>query len=132
MAEEITGKAGDAGHNVGPNARPKTAAQAPAKESKAKEGVKESKDGKGSKETKERILTVNLRTVVAKKPSWRRSIHSARMLKEILKRQTKADDVKIGRSLNEKLWKRGIEKPPGKVRIKITSEDGTVRAELME
>ena len=38
-------------------------------------------------------------------------------------RHTKAQEVIIGQDVNEKIWERGIEKPPSKLRIKVTLEE---------
>ena len=133
MAEEMAGKtAGKMSESEkGAGAESKTLSKVPTK-APTKASPEAPKESKGKEGIKERILTVNLRGIITKKPSWRRSMDSARMLKEVLKKQTKAHDVKISKSLNEKLWGRGMGKPPNRIRVKIISEDDSVRAELME
>jgi large subunit ribosomal protein L31e len=43
----------------------------------------------------------------------------------------KSEDVKIDQGINEKVWSRGAEKPPSKIRIRaMKMEDGQVQAEL--
>jgi large subunit ribosomal protein L31e len=43
----------------------------------------------------------------------------------------KTDDVKIDRSINERVWSRGSEKPPSKIRVRaMKMDDGQVQAEL--
>jgi large subunit ribosomal protein L31e len=43
----------------------------------------------------------------------------------------KSDEVKLDRSINEKVWERGSQKPPTKIRIRaMKMEDGQVQAEL--
>jgi len=45
----------------------------------------------------------------------------------------KSDDVKLDQTINEKVWERGSEKPPRKIRIRAMKfEDGQVQAELAE
>jgi len=86
-----------------------------------------------AEEKKERIITVNLRKGVLKKPDWNRSKVLARIFRNLVKRQTKVEYVKISKDLNEKIWERGIRKPFNKLRVKIVQiDDKTVRAELVE
>jgi large subunit ribosomal protein L31e len=81
----------------------------------------------------EKILTINLRKKMIKVAKWRRSKDYVKFLKENLKRNFKTDKIKIDQKLNEKIWKRSIENPPLKIRIKaIKSDDGTVKVELMD
>jgi type III secretory pathway component EscV len=43
----------------------------------------------------------------------------------------KSDDVKIGKNLNDHVWKHGIRNPPSKVTVSATKDDeGVVRVEL--
>jgi large subunit ribosomal protein L31e len=43
----------------------------------------------------------------------------------------KTDNVKLDKTINEKVWSRGSEKPPSKIRIRaMKMEDGQVQAEL--
>ena len=43
----------------------------------------------------------------------------------------KSDEVKIGSSINEAIWRRGNQSPPAKLKIKaVKSDDGVVTAEL--
>jgi large subunit ribosomal protein L31e len=45
----------------------------------------------------------------------------------------KSDDVRLGQDINEKVWSRGTEKPPARVRVRAMKlEDGHVQAELAE
>jgi large subunit ribosomal protein L31e len=45
----------------------------------------------------------------------------------------KSEDVKIDKSINEKVWDRGSTKPPSKIRVRaMKMEDGQVQAELAE
>lgn len=79
----------------------------------------------------EKILTVNLRKKLLKGPRWKRNKYASRILRDILKRQTKSDKVKIDKELNEKIWR--TETPPAKLRIKLTKlDDDSFRAELVK
>lgn len=77
------------------------------------------------------VLKLNLRDV--KKASRRkRAPYAVRLIKRLVARYVKVDvnKVKIGNGLNEFMWSRGIQKPPSKVKVKVTKrEDGTVLVE---
>ena len=54
-------------------------------------------------------------------------------IRAFLSRHMKSDDVRLGQDINEKVWSRGTEKPPAKVRVRAMKlEDGHVQAELAE
>lgn len=83
-------------------------------------------------EEKERVVTINLRKRL-KAARWKRAKEASKVLNEILRRQTKAESIKIDRRLNERIWAKGGEKPATKLRVKIIKiDDKSVRAELME
>jgi large subunit ribosomal protein L31e len=45
----------------------------------------------------------------------------------------KSEEVKLDKTINEKVWERGSTKPPSKIRIRaMKMEDGQVEAELAE
>ena len=45
----------------------------------------------------------------------------------------KSDDVKVDASVNEKIWERGIQKIPPKIKVKATKdEDGSVLVTLVQ
>lgn len=78
---------------------------------------------KGKNSSEERFYTIPLRRAwVAPFPE--RTPKAIRILKSFLRRHLKTDDFKIDESLNKLIWKRGIEKPPRKVRVKVVEEDG--------
>lgn len=80
----------------------------------------------------ERTYTIPLRDV----KNVQRTIRAAKAIKvvqEFLKKHMKADDVKIDASLNEKIWERGIQKIPSKIKVKaVKDDDGVVEATLAE
>ena len=78
----------------------------------------------------EKIYTIPLREAY-KKAHRKRVPYAARLVKSYLKTHMKADDVKIGKHLNDELWGRSISKPPRHVRVKAFKEDGVVKVELM-
>ena len=78
----------------------------------------------------EKIFTIPLREAY-KKAEVKRVPYAARLVRSYLETHMKAEDVKMGKHLNEVLWGRGITKPPRRVRVKAFKEDGVVKAELM-
>lgn len=77
----------------------------------------------------ERIFTIPLRkafrterTLMGKKAMV--------VVREFLERHMKGD-VKIGSSINESVWARGIQKPPRRVRVHATKSGDTIYAELV-
>lgn len=80
----------------------------------------------------EQIYIIPLR-VVEKMPRWKRGNRAIKEIRKYLTRHMKSEEIKLDRSINEKVWERGIEKPPSKIRIRAMKfEDGQVQAELAE
>ncbi|MCD6402707.1 MAG: 50S ribosomal protein L31e [Candidatus Aenigmarchaeota archaeon] len=78
----------------------------------------------------ERIYTINLRKDYIKVARWRRANRAMRFIKEYIKRHMKVEEVKIGKELNEYIWYRSREKPPGRVRVIVTKEDKVAKVDL--
>jgi large subunit ribosomal protein L31e len=66
-----------------------------------------------------------------KKARLKRMNYAVKMVKSYLKKHTKAEEIKLGKNLNEKMWKRSIEKPPKFVRVKVIIDAGIAKAELL-
>lgn len=85
------------------------------------------------KETKslERTYIIPLRRECLKVPNWKRTKKAVTATRQFLLKHMKAEKVKLGVHLNEELWKRGIKKPPHKVKVTvIKDEKGIAWAEL--
>jgi large subunit ribosomal protein L31e len=81
---------------------------------------------------KEQIYVIPLRDV-KRAPRWKRSNKAVKDIRAFLAKHMKSEDVKLDRSINEKVWERGSEKPPRKIRVRAMKfEDGQVQAELAE
>lgn len=65
----------------------------------------------------ERVYTIPLRKV-KNVPRTIRAPRAIRFIREFMKRHMKAEEVKIDRSVNEKVWERGIQKIPPKIKVK--------------
>jgi len=80
----------------------------------------------------ERVYVIPLKEV-KNVPRTIRSPRAVRYVKEFIKRHMKTDDVKIDAPLNEKIWERGIQKIPPKIKVKARKdENGTVAVTLVE
>lgn len=77
------------------------------------------------------VVTVPLRSIWKKASRWNRASRAVKEVRQTLKKKFRAEEVKIGSALNEKIWSRGGKKPPRKVRVVIIDEgDGQYYAEL--
>jgi large subunit ribosomal protein L31e len=78
----------------------------------------------------ERVYTIPLRDV-KKVPRTKRSPRATRYVRDFIQRHMKSEDVKIDASVNEKIWERGIQKIPPRIKVKATKEeDGSVLVTL--
>jgi large subunit ribosomal protein L31e len=60
-----------------------------------------------------------------------RTARAIRVLREYAVHHMKSSEVKIDPDLSEKLWSRGITKPPRRIKVRMTKdEDGLVRISL--
>ena len=98
--------------------------------SKEKKAMKKEKPKKEEVVTGGKIFTIPLRKAFDKSRN-KRAPYAARLIRKYLKTHMKIDDVKLGKMLNEKIWERGIERPPRRVRVRAVIDNGVVKAELM-
>ena len=105
-------------------------------ETEEAEETKEIKEAEVEEEVvEERIYTVPLgRARIA--PVTKRAPRAIRILRAFIKRHMKADDedsIVISNEVNEKIWSRGIEKPPRRIRVRVTkNREGLVKVYLAE
>ncbi|MEM5804891.1 MAG: 50S ribosomal protein L31e [Candidatus Aenigmatarchaeota archaeon] len=78
----------------------------------------------------EKIFTIPLREAYLKGRKERAKKASA-VIKEFLARHMKSDDIKIGLSINNAVWARGMQKPPRRVRVHALKDGEAVYAELV-
>ncbi|MCC7557984.1 MAG: 50S ribosomal protein L31e [Methanobacteriaceae archaeon] len=80
----------------------------------------------------EKIYVIPLRKV-KNVPRTIRAPRAIRQIKEFIQKHTKSDEIKLDASVNEKIWERGIQKIPPKIKVKaVKEEDGTVEVTLAE
>ncbi len=80
----------------------------------------------------ERIYNIPLRKEFQKAPRHKKSSKAIRAIKEFLTKHMKTKDIKIGKYLNELIWKNGPKNPPHKVNVKATKEENTTKVELVD
>jgi large subunit ribosomal protein L31e len=81
---------------------------------------------------KEQIYTIPLRSI-KQVPRWKRASKAMIAIRAYLTKHMKAEPgmVKLDKTINEKVWERGTEKPPLSIRVRAAKfEDGEVQAEL--
>ena len=80
----------------------------------------------------EKIFVIPLGKV-KKVPHYKRARRAAKLVREYLARHMKSEEIKLDPKINEKLFERGVKKPPSKIRVKaVKDEDGLVNASLVE
>jgi large subunit ribosomal protein L31e len=80
----------------------------------------------------ERIITIPLKDAHMA-PRTKRTPYAVRLLKKLIGRHMKSDNVWLEPPVSELMWKRGIENPPRKIRIRaVKFEDGLVEVSLPE
>jgi large subunit ribosomal protein L31e len=80
----------------------------------------------------ERVYVIPLRDA-KRVPRTKRSPKATRVVREFIQKHMKSDDVKMDASVNEKIWERGIQKIPPKIKVKATKdEDGSVLVTLAQ
>jgi len=77
----------------------------------------------------EHVFVIPLRRAFEKSMRMR-SRYAAGIVRTFLKTHLKAEDVKLGKNLNEAIWERGMKKPPRRVKVTAVKEGALVRAEL--
>ncbi len=64
-------------------------------------------------------------------PRYRRAKRSINIIKEFATRHMKSQIIKISQEVNEKIWERGIKKPPRKITVKMVKDkEGIVTISL--
>lgn len=81
----------------------------------------------------ERIYTVPLRMAYWTGSRIHRANRTVRILKEFIERHMKPEELLIQPEVNDKIWARGIQKPPRRLRIRATKNaENLVRVYLAE
>lgn len=114
----------------------KASKEKPSKEKASKKKVSEEEapeerpPSAEKKIVEERVYTVPLKAARYVPPN-RRASKAVRILRKFIGRHLKVENVIILPEVNEKIWERGIEKPPRKIRVKASKdEEGVVEVAL--
>ena len=79
----------------------------------------------------ERTYTVPLRKEYLKAPNWKRTPKAVIALKQFLARHMKSKEIRLGKEVNDLIWKKGIKYPPHKIKVNVSkNKEGVVTAEL--
>jgi large subunit ribosomal protein L31e len=94
--------------------------------------IEEKSEEKEVEVVEERLYTLNLRKIFIT-PRKKRAASAIRFIKAFIKRHMKPEEVLIANEVNEKIWARGIEKPPRKIKIKaVKDKEGKVTVFLSQ
>ncbi|MHA1583519.1 MAG: 50S ribosomal protein L31e [Candidatus Baldrarchaeia archaeon] len=81
----------------------------------------------------ERIYVIPLAKKFIYTPRQKRAEKAIRVLKEFVERHMKPEKIIIDPEVNEKIWERGIQSPPRKIRVRVTKDkEGVVKVFLAE
>ncbi len=91
----------------------------------------------GEKPPEEEIIDERIYVIPLAKarngPRNKRAKKAVRYLREFMERHFKPESLVISQEVNEKIWSRGIQKPPRKIKIRATKNiDGLVVCYLAE
>jgi len=79
----------------------------------------------------EKIYVIPLRRIFLGFPKYKRANKALRGVREYLEKHLKSDKIRIGKGLNEEIWKHGIKEPPHHVKVIAKKDkDGVINAEL--
>jgi len=90
------------------------------------------------KEEEEEIIDERIYTIPLRRAYWtgsrlKRANRSVRILREFIQRHMKPEELLIQPEVNDKIWARGMQKPPRRLRIRATKNaDNLVRIYLAE
>jgi large subunit ribosomal protein L31e len=79
----------------------------------------------------EKIYVIPLRRIFLGFPRYKRANKALRGVREYLEKHLKSDNIRIGKGLNEEIWKHGIKDPPHHVKVVARKDkEGLITAEL--
>ncbi|MBL7160733.1 MAG: 60S ribosomal protein L31 [Candidatus Aenigmarchaeota archaeon] len=83
-------------------------------------------------EKTERVYNIPLRGEWVKVARIRRAGKSMQIIKWFLEKNTKSQDIKLSKGINEFVWRGGVKKPPGAIKVAVSIKEGKVFARLPE
>jgi len=82
------------------------------------------------KMTIERVYTIPLRNEVKKEPRSKRSNRAIREIQAFVRQHSKAKEIKLSKGVNELIFSRGFQKPPGKIKVEVRGDMERVDVKL--
>jgi large subunit ribosomal protein L31e len=80
----------------------------------------------------EKVYVIPLRRAF-RSPRTKRAAKAIRVVRAFLQQHMKTEEIRIGKSINESVWARGIQKVPRKIRVHADKdENGIVYAEMLD
>lgn len=76
------------------------------------------------------VLTFRLKHYLRGVPNYRKTAKAVRLVRRLVEKHVRSDQIKIGPYLNDKLWSQGRKNPPNRIQIEITKSDDYFLAEL--
>ena len=80
--------------------------------------------------TLERIYTIPLRKTWVKVRRVARAKKCIRIIKEYVRKHTKAKEVSISQNVSREIWHSGPKKPPAKITVKVVVTEGKANVRL--
>ena len=71
----------------------------------------------------ERTYNIPLRKGFSKVSIFKKTNRAVSEVKKFISKHMKSDNVKIGKTLNEELWAKGIKNPPHHVKVTVVKDD---------
>lgn len=78
----------------------------------------------------EKIVVLNLRRDFLKARRGMKSNRAVNALRQKIQRMFKEHEVVIDKAVNEAVWKRGMKNPRAKLKLRVKTDEKTVRVEL--
>lgn len=92
--------------------------------------VEDNQKTENANQVEEKEIILNIRKKVLKAPLQKRAKKAMNVIKELIKKITKTDKIKISDRLNRYIWSRGIKKPPVKLNLKIIKKEDKVFVDI--
>jgi len=81
----------------------------------------------------ERTYNIPLRKATMRKPRYRRANKAVSTVRIFLMKHLHSTDIRMGKYLNESIWKNGIKNPPHHIKVRASKDEkGIVQAELFD
>jgi large subunit ribosomal protein L31e len=99
--------------------------------------IKEEREVERKEETDDEIVEERIYTIPLGKawisPRKKRAPKATRLVKSFIQRHMKPEVLRVSNEVNERIWRRGIEKPPRKIRVRAAKDkEGIVTLYLAE